>query len=105
MDKERELLCDNFKKCIKASQLFSALSNPNRIAILCYLFEGRKNVSQIVDKLKIPQSSVSLHLSKLVEKGWVVKERVGKNVYYKIKNSGVKKILMIISDKFINIKS
>jgi len=102
MKKEINLPYDDYKQCIKASEFFSALSNPNRMAIVCFLATGRKNVSEIVNKLKLPQSSVSLHLSKLADKRLITKERVGKNVYYKIKNSDIKGILLIVSDKFIN---
>lgn len=102
MKKEINLLYDDYKQCIKASEFISALSNPNRVAIVCFLATGRKNVSEIVNKFRLPQSSVSLHLSKLADKGLITKERVGKNVYYKIKNSDIKKILLIVSDKFIN---
>jgi len=102
MDEEKNLLCNDYEKCIRASEFFSALSNPNRLAIVCFLITGKKSVSEIVNKLKLPQSSVSLHLSKLADKRLITKERVGKNVYYKIKNSDIKKILLIVSDKFIN---
>jgi len=104
MDKEKKLLCDDHEKCIKASEFLSALSNPNRVAIVCFLTTGRKNVSEIVNKLKLPQSSVSLQLAKLLDKGWIVKEREGRKVFYKIKNQDFKKILVKISENFLDNK-
>jgi ArsR family transcriptional regulator len=104
MDKGKELLCDNYEKCIMASEFLSALSNPNRVAIVCLLTTGRKNVSEIVNKLKLPQSSISLQLSKLLDKGWILREREGRKVYYKIKNQDFKKIIVKISEKFLDNK-
>jgi DNA-binding transcriptional ArsR family regulator len=43
-----------------------------------------------------------LHLARLSDKGWIKKERVGKNVYYEIKSPDIGKILLTVSDKFIN---
>jgi DNA-binding transcriptional ArsR family regulator len=102
MKDEENLLCNDFEKCIKASEFFSVLSNPGRVAIICFLTTGRKSVSEIVNKLNLPQSSVSLHLARLSDKGWIKKERVGKNVYYEIKSPDIEKILLTVSDKFIN---
>jgi len=102
MGEEKNLLCDDHEKCIRASEFISALSNPKRVAIVCFLATGRKNVSEIVNKFRLPQSSISLQLAKLLDRGWIVKEREGRKVYYKIKSPDIKGILLKISDKFLD---
>jgi len=41
-------------------------------------------VSELQEKIKIEQSQLSHHLAKMKEKGVLVSERDGKNIYYKL---------------------
>lgn len=58
---------------------FRALGDPTRILILHLLSNSRSRmtVGEITDQLDVGQSTVSHHLAKLAEVGFVVTERVG----------------------------
>jgi DNA-binding transcriptional ArsR family regulator len=53
MKEKRKLLCDSFSKCVQASEFLSAIGNPIRVAIVCYLTTGEHTVKEIVEKLKM----------------------------------------------------
>lgn len=62
--------------------LARALSDENRLRILLFLSEGKKSVSQIVEKLELSQPLVSHHLRELKRTLLVEVERKGPFVYY-----------------------
>lgn len=99
--RKKQQLCDNFNKCVQVSEFLSAVSNPVRIGIICYLTTGERSVNEIVDKLKISQPTVSLNLFRLYRAGWLSRRRVGKNVYYKIAKDEYKEIIEKISDLYL----
>lgn len=68
---------------------------------LCYLTTGEKNVTEIAGKVKMSQSSVSLHLNKLYASGWVKRRREGRTVYYSVKSVLIVDLLTKIGDMFI----
>ena len=64
------------------ANICGALADPNRILILYLLSEGPLNVNALVEKLELPQPTVSRHLKVLRERGLVSAERDGQSVYY-----------------------
>jgi len=62
----------------------SALSDPTRIAILYELADQPHNVSELVEALGLPQSSVSRHLRTLRDTRLVYATRQGANVVYSL---------------------
>jgi len=76
-------------------KIFKALSDETRLKIVESLLEGEKCVCEIVPFTKRTQSTVSIQLSKLERLGIVKSRRDGKNVYYKIINPSIKKIISI----------
>lgn len=65
----------------EASQVFKALSHPDRLRLTCLLAD-REGVTQheLVDELGWPQSTVARHLGTLRDRGLVVGERNGAEV-------------------------
>ena len=59
-----------------------ALSDPKRVLLLYMLADGPKRVSELVEVLSLPQSTVSRHLRVLRERGLADTERRGTAVYY-----------------------
>lgn len=64
-----------------ASQVFKALSHPDRLRLTCLLAD-RAGATQheLVEELGWPQSTVARHLGTLRERGLVVGERNGSEV-------------------------
>jgi ArsR family transcriptional regulator len=52
------------------------------LLILYALSQGALNVSEIAEKLKLPQPTTSRHLKLLRERNLVIAEREGTSVYY-----------------------
>ncbi|HDR7594821.1 TPA: winged helix-turn-helix transcriptional regulator [Bacillus mycoides] len=77
-------------------EMLKTLSHPIRVEIITILMKHNTlNVSELVNKLQIPQSTVSQHLSKM--KGKILEcDRRGLEVYYYISNPKVPQIIKII---------
>ena len=81
-------------------RLFKALCDPNRLAILCRLAEGRceTTVSQAAQCCPTDVSVVSRHLAMLREAGILKAEKRGKRVYYSVCCTEVAATLRTIAD-------
>lgn len=67
-----------------AGQLLKALSNPDRLLLLCQLSQGELNVSELENLLGIQQPTLSQQLAVLRREGLVETRREGKQIYYRI---------------------
>ncbi len=74
-----------------------AISHPHRLCIIKGLMESSCNVTKIQECLKLPQSTVSQHLSKLKAAGIVEGVRSGLEICYSVVDEDVKKIMTIIT--------
>ncbi len=82
------------KKTWKISDILKNFSNENKLAILCYLWNEEKNVSDIMKCSSISQSQISQYLWKM-KLEWILESKKDwKEVYYKISD---KKVLDLIS--------
>ena len=81
-------------------QLFKAMCDPNRIAILCYLSDrcAALTVSQIAESLPIDVSVVSRHLSILRDAEILVARKSGKEVHYSLNTLNLIIILRAMAD-------
>ena len=66
------------------TKIFKALSDPNRLRILKMLQTKSLCVCEITEILKLANSTVSKHLSILKATGFIIEEKEGKWVNYKI---------------------
>ena len=82
------------------AKIFKVFSDPNRLRIIELIAEEELNVSEIVRRLNMKQSTVSQHLRILKDCGIVTTRRNGKEVYYKIKSERIKEILKL-GDKIL----
>lgn len=67
----------------KAEKL-KAISHPHRLCIIKGLMDNSCNVTKIQECLKLPQSTVSQHLSKLKAAGIIEGKRSGLEICYKV---------------------
>ena len=66
------------------ARICSALSDPNRILILCLLSDEPRNVSFLAEELELAQPTVSRHLKILRDRGLVYSKREGQFVVYEL---------------------
>lgn len=65
----------------RAANIFKALSHPDRLRVVCHLFDGRPTTQkELVEHLGWPQSTVARHLSSLRSAGLVKATRRGAEV-------------------------
>ena len=82
----------------KASEVFKALSNPNRLLIVDALGHGEKCVADLTQRVGLDISTVSNHLSVLRKVGLLVDERRGTQVFYNLKSPCVLKIFCCLDE-------
>jgi DNA-binding transcriptional ArsR family regulator len=75
------------------AKLFRGLGDSTRLSILESLREGEKSASEIVEETSQSQSNISNHLSCLLDCGLVKNRRQGKNIFYKLSDKKVSKLL------------
>jgi DNA-binding transcriptional ArsR family regulator len=80
----------------RESGLLKALAHPVRLRMVEGLIRNECNVNKIVDKLKLPQSTVSQHLSILKSRGVVKARKEGLKTCYKVANPKVLEIVRIL---------
>jgi ArsR family transcriptional regulator, arsenate/arsenite/antimonite-responsive transcriptional repressor len=68
-------------------ELFKALSQENRIAILALLFDQQLCVCDVESNLNLTQSNASRHLMALKQAGIIESVKAAQWVYYKVKDS------------------
>src|SRR3989344_7889408 len=75
---------------------FGTLVSEPRLKIINLLRKGKKNVSEIIEGLKMDQTLVSHSLSRLKLCGFVTSEIDGKFRYYKINDKTIRPLMEII---------
>jgi DNA-binding transcriptional ArsR family regulator len=82
----------------KASDVFKALGNPNRLLIVNELGKGERCVADLTKLVGLDISTVSNHLSVLRNVGLLVDERRGTQVFYTLKNPCVLNIFCCLDE-------
>jgi DNA-binding transcriptional ArsR family regulator len=77
----------------RVAQMMQALATPSRVHILGCLREGARTVSQIVEAVGMAQSAVSHQLRVLREMKFVIGERQGRQVLYRLHDEHVASLL------------
>jgi DNA-binding transcriptional ArsR family regulator len=79
------------------ARVMNLLGNENRLLILCYLMMHKEmKVGDIVDAVKLSQSALSQHLTKLREEGLVEFRRESQTLYYRIADPRVSKLIKVL---------
>lgn len=79
------------EKHYDTAELYKAMANPKRLAIIELLAKGEVSVNEIAKSLKITKTNVSQHLSHLRHVGIVKPRRDGLNVFYTLVHEGVRR--------------
>lgn len=75
---------------------FGTLVSEPRLKIINFLRKGRMNVSELIEALKMDQTSVSHDLKRLRDCGFVIAQREGKFVYYSLNAASIKPLMELI---------
>ncbi len=84
----------------QAAELLKAMSNENRLIILCYLGEQELSVSELNEYIDLSQSSLSQHLARLRNDGLVQTRRDKQTIYYRVSNPAVVKLISFLQSEF-----
>ena len=77
----------------QAAKLLRALSNENRLMLLCMLFEGEKTVGELNESLPLSQSALSQHLAVLRDEGLVKTRREAQSIYYGLASKPAQRVV------------
>lgn len=84
----------------EAADLLKALSNPQRLRVMCLLIDGEKTVGEINAEIELSQSALSQHLAVLRDGGLVQTRREAQNVYYSVAPGPVHRIIQTLHDVY-----
>lgn len=76
-----------------AARLLKLLASEQRLLILCKLFEGEANVSDLSEHAHLTPSATSQHLAKMRAEGLVTTRRDGQTIYYSLKDPAAMKVI------------
>ena len=94
---ERKILSDTAVSMIAGR--FKVLSDATRLRLLHALFDGKLNVSQLVETTGISQANVSKHMAILLEAKMVGRSREGTHVYYFISDQSIFDLCELMCNK------
>jgi len=72
------------EKSAQVSKIMDILSHEKRLALLCMLSEGEKNIAELTRDLDISQSLVSQFALKMKDQGILESRKQGKEVFYHV---------------------
>ena len=84
----------------QAAELLKAMSNENRLLILCHLGAEELSVSELNQFVDLSQSSLSQHLARLRKDGLVKTRRESQTIYYSIANQSVVRLIGFLQQEF-----
>lgn len=84
----------------QAASFLKALSNENRLMILCYLSDKEFSVNALNEKLPLSQSALSQHLAVLRKDGLVKTRRESQTIFYRLGDERVKTLIQTLHSLF-----
>lgn len=84
----------------QALTLLKALSNRDRLMLLCHLADGERNVGDLENTLGIMQPTLSQQLGVLRREGMVATRREGKQIFYRIASAEALAIIETLYELF-----
>ena len=84
----------------EAVQLLKALSNRNRLMVLCILCEGEMSVGELLDRVPLSQSALSQHLAVLRRNELVSTRRKAQTVYYTLQDENAARVVTLLHEMY-----
>lgn len=82
----------------QTSDIFKALSDPNRLMIVNMLQSGEKCACELLEELRIAQSTLSHHMKLLCASGVVAGRPNGKWTFYSLNKQGCEAAYRLLSE-------
>jgi DNA-binding transcriptional ArsR family regulator len=82
------------------AQIFQALAHPTRIAVVEALRGGERSAGALSSALGAPQANLSQHLAVLRAKQVVVTRKAGNQVYYRLRDPVLTRVLELLKRYF-----
>lgn len=83
-----------------ACRLMKAMSNPDRLLLLCQLTRGEMRVGELEEQVGVAQPTLSQQLGVLRDEGLVNTRREGKYIHYRIASPQVLAVLKVLYEQF-----
>ncbi len=83
-----------------ASRFLKALSNHNRLLLLCLLSAGEMTVSELETALGLRQPAISQQLARLRAEGLIAGRREGKSIHYRLASEEARQIMLLLNELF-----
>ena len=87
----------------EAGRLMKALSNPDRLLLMCQLAQGELRVGELEEIVGIVQPTLSQQLSVLREEGLVSTRREGTAIYYRIDSEQALAVMAVLYEQFCDL--
>ncbi|MDE8603410.1 metalloregulator ArsR/SmtB family transcription factor [Marinomonas sp. RSW2] len=100
MENETLTMEEMLRQSSQAAVFLKALSNENRLMILCHLLDKELSVTALNEKLPLSQSALSQHLAVLRKDGLVSTRRVSQTIFYSLGDSRVKELIQTLHRLF-----
>jgi DNA-binding transcriptional ArsR family regulator len=84
----------------RACGLLKALSNPDRLLLLCHLSEAEYCVSELELATGISQPTLSQQLTVLRQESLVGTRREGKQIFYRIESPQALAVMQVLYEQF-----
>lgn len=84
------------------TEIFQALANPTRIAVLDELRDGELTVGDLVSRLEVEQSNLSQHLAIMRARQIVTARKSGNQVFYSVRDPLIFQLLDVMRRYFQN---
>ena len=84
----------------EAAAFLRAFGHEGRLLILCHLTHGERSVAELERLLSSRQPAVSQQLGRLRADGLVEPRREGKQIYYRIKDPKVRRLISLLCEMF-----
>jgi len=84
----------------QAAVLLKAMSNKNRLMIMCSLFTNELSVGELNKLIPLSQSALSQHLSALRQAKLVTTRRSSQTIYYSITSGAAGQVIMALKSYY-----
>ncbi len=84
----------------QACRLMKALSNPDRLMLLCQLAQGELRVGELEQLVGVAQPALSQQLGVLRDEGLVITRRDGKAICYRMGSPQALDVMQTLQEEF-----